>query len=57
MSQDDGAASLEDILDARDARDVYLRRKTVLRLMLNSDQDLKIMPVYFERLKMYTKVR
>jgi len=32
-------------------------RKIIIRLMLNVDTDLKIMPIYFQRLRMHAKVR
>lgn len=32
-------------------------KKSVIRLMMVGDPDLRLMPIYFERLRMFSKVR
>jgi len=32
-------------------------RKSIIRLMMFGDEDMKVIPIYFDRLKMFWKVR
>ena len=50
-------SDIKEILERDDGHNKFLMKKTVIRLMLHQDSDLRLLPIYFDRLKMFVKIR
>lgn len=49
--------AIQSIILARNAKQRSLMQKTIVRLIVFGDEDLRLMPIYFERLKQWCQLR
>lgn len=53
----DRSITIQNIIEEGKKKQHYLMKKTIIRLFLNCDPDLRLMPMVFNRLKLYWRER